>query len=134
MRAFAYLCALVLLVPQVVIDASFLTADRVTAGGTLRSLIANALDVLSLLLGWGGVAILAVVGLAVIAAFSRWSRGVAAVCAAIAGVCTAVDLLRRVGPPPNVEQWMFFLPALIAVVLCGRIAFLDFTLPPARIA
>lgn len=51
MRTFAYLCALVLLAPQLAFDAAFLSLDRVTSGHTLGALLGNALDFVSLLFG-----------------------------------------------------------------------------------
>lgn len=68
------------------------------------------------------MAALAAIVVAVAAAFHRRSRGVAAIVVALAGVGTAVDLLRRIGVPVSIDVVLFFVPGAIGVALCAWVA------------
>src|SRR6266498_1939016 len=97
MRAFALICAAVLLVPQLLIVAAFITLDHVTSGGTLRSFLTNVLALLDLLFGWGGIAAIVGALLLVGAGFHTRSRPAAAICLISLALYSTVDLTIRIG-------------------------------------
>jgi hypothetical protein len=119
MRVLTYLCAAVLIVPQLMIVAAFETLDHVTAGGTLSSFLTNVMELLDLLFGWGGIVTVAAAVVLIGAGFSRRSRPGATLCVIALALYSTVDLTIRIGVLTAVREWLLFLPAMIAVGLCA---------------
>jgi hypothetical protein len=117
MRVVAHLCAIILLIPQVLAATAFAILHHLTAGRTIGSFFAHAFDILDLFFGWRGlVVILAILVLAGAGFSAKW-RPVAAWCVVAIAILSAVLLLVLIGAPPSVDGWMFFLPGVIAIAL-----------------
>lgn len=113
MRALAHVCAIVLLIPQVLAATAFAILDYLTAGHFFSSLF----TILDLFIGWRGLVMLLAILVVLGAGFSdRWRR-VAAWCVIAVAIASAVVLVMHIGAPPSVEGWLFFLPGVIAIAL-----------------
>lgn len=117
MRAVAHLGAVLLLVPQALVWAAFVLLDHLTAGGSLGSLVENAFDVLNVLFGWGGLALIVAFVSLIAAAFHPRSRFVAAVVVIVFAIYSSVELMRSLGTSQLADAWPWFLPAVVAVAL-----------------
>lgn len=108
---------MLLIVPQVLIFATIKTVEHVLAPRSLLGFLSNALDMLALLFGWGGLA--AIVTIAVLAGlgFSERWRPFAASFVLLTNVYTAVRVLIWAQFSSAGDFAFFLLPSAIAASL-----------------
>jgi|GEM_PF-2087074 len=117
MRVLAHLFAVILILPQLLLVAAVETLGHVIAGGTLRSLLMNVMDLIDLMFGWGGLAAIVGVLLLAGAGFFPGARPAAAICVIALALGSTADLTVRMGVQHALRESVLFLPALIAVGL-----------------
>jgi len=116
-RAAAHLAAIVLLVPQTLVLAAFAALDHLTSERTIGAFFTSALELLDLLFGWGGLAIVVAVLLLIGAGFHRKSRPIAAVCLVAFAVVSTIVLIVQLPSPRTPDTFLFFFPALLSMAL-----------------
>lgn len=122
MRAFAHICAILLLLPQVILATAFTMFGYLVQGGGFT----HMMQVLSVLFGWGGLSIVIGAFLLFLAGFFPRARPVAAIVLVVIAVVSSLALIRSFGPPSELGHLAFFIPALFAVTLASGVAHRDF--------
>ncbi len=119
MRSFAHICAIVLLLPQVLLASLLALAGYVATERTVWSILTNAWAVMGYVFGWLGLAVV-IGGLGlIIAGFTRRFRVVASWIVIAIAAYSGVALCRRMGLSLALESWWFFVPALAAIGISG---------------
>ena len=121
MRPLAHLVAVILLIPQLMVFSAALVLGHITGGRTLGSLIGRAFGVVDALLGWGGVAVVALAGAVLAAGFSRQWRPFASALMILLALSTTVWLLVWLVPLSDFWDLVLFAPASLAVVLSASL-------------
>ena len=118
LRILAHLLSMALLVPQALIFAAVVLLDHVTAKRTFTGLVTTTLDTLDLLFGWGGLAILLLAVLLIVAGFrDRW-RVFASSFLLVFDLCTAISILVWARVTTVADGAFLLLPGVLAAALC----------------
>lgn len=118
MRGLAHLVACLLVAPQALLFAAIKLLGHVTRTGTLLGMLKTILDTLDALLGWYGLAAVAVALLLVVAGFSERWRPVASTCLLAADVYTGVVIITWMEVASVGDAVFFLAPGLIAAGIC----------------
>jgi len=118
MRIVAHLLSIVLIIPQALIFASVTLLQHVTATRTLQGILMTTLDTLNVLFGWGGLAMIAILGLIIGSGFSDKWRVVAASCVLGVDIYTAAYLLLWMKVSTIGDGIFFSAPGALAATLC----------------
>jgi hypothetical protein len=118
LRIAAHLLSMALLVPQALIFAAIVLLGHVTAKRTFTGLVTTTLDTLDLLLGWGGIAVLLLVVLLIVAGFrDRW-RIFASWFLLAFDLGTATSILVWAKVSTIADGAFLLLPGTLAAALC----------------
>ena len=118
LRIAAHLLSMALLVPQALIFAAIVLLGHVMAKRTFTGLVTTTLDTLDLLLGWGGIAVLLLVVLLIVAGFrDRW-RVFASSFLLVFDLCTATSILVWAKVTTIADGAFLLLPGALAAALC----------------
>ena len=117
MRPLAHFLAVILLIPQMLVFTAFVILGHITGGHTLGSFFERAFDLLNILFGWGGLAVIVTTIVILAAGFSeRWRPIAAGVLIALAAG-TTIWLAVQLWPPAELWDLLVFAPAVLSVAL-----------------
>jgi len=119
MRSFAHLCAVVLMVPQLLLFAIFAVLEHITGGRTLGSLFTRGLDVLAALFGWAGALIVVTTVALLAAGFSARTRVYASAFIVALWLFTTVSIAMQFGEQFSADQLFLFVPGVVGAGISG---------------
>jgi len=117
MRALLYYAGVVLLIPQLLIFGAIQTVQHLTSSHTLSGLFMASWNLLDLMLGWGGVAVLVIMLAIFVAGAFPLPRLIAAVALAVTAVYTTVVVIMFMEVPRLYDALFFLTPGFISLAL-----------------
>ncbi len=115
MRTLLYLIALLLLMPQLLIVATIKTVAHLTTRGTLGGLFTASWNLLDLLLGWGGLAAIAIAIALFVAGSIPLPRFIASLALLLTAAYTSFVLVMFMESSSIADAIFFLTPGAVAI-------------------